>query len=116
MKAECESELNIYLLSILNELINEKRNKQNLIDQIIKNQKGVASQSKWCKKCNTTNINNRKCICPKCNEKLDTLATLQAESNNEFIQASNTTSQLKPIIIKSNPLIREQNISPFERI
>ncbi|CAG8551857.1 6642_t:CDS:2 [Scutellospora calospora] len=48
----------------------------------------VASQSKWCKKCNTTNIDNRKHICSKCNEKLDMLATLQAESNNEFIQAS----------------------------
>ncbi|CAG8753426.1 20956_t:CDS:2, partial [Racocetra persica] len=42
--------------------------------------------SKWCKKCNTTNIDNKKCTCPKCNEKLDTLAVLQAESTKELTQ------------------------------
>ncbi|CAG8774425.1 4213_t:CDS:2, partial [Gigaspora rosea] len=86
MRTECESELNAYLLPILNELINEKRNESNTIDTIIKNQKGVGGHSKWCKKCNTTNIDNRKRTCPNCNEKLDTLAALRAESTNESAQ------------------------------
>ncbi|CAG8848320.1 6519_t:CDS:1, partial [Racocetra persica] len=43
----------------------------------------TGSQSKWCKKCNTTNIDNKKRTCSKYNEKLDTLAVLQAESANE---------------------------------
>ncbi|CAG8474008.1 11618_t:CDS:2, partial [Dentiscutata heterogama] len=43
------------------------------------------------KKCNTTNIDNRKCTCPNCNEKLDTLAALRAESTNESAQISNRT-------------------------
>ncbi|CAG8670347.1 10182_t:CDS:2, partial [Racocetra persica] len=114
MRTECESELNAYLLPILNELINEKRNESNTIDTIIKNQKGVGGHSKLCKKCNTTNIDNRKCTCPNCNEKLDTLAVLRAESTNESAQISNTTSQLKPIIIKSNTFTHEQKTLPFE--
>ncbi|CAG8775995.1 17364_t:CDS:2, partial [Racocetra fulgida] len=84
--AECEYELNIYLTSILEELITEKSQEINTIDQIMKNQKGVGSHLKWCKKCNTTNIDNKKRTCPNCNEKLDTLAALQAESANELIQ------------------------------
>ncbi|RIB08136.1 hypothetical protein C2G38_2212373 [Gigaspora rosea] len=116
MRTECESELNAYLLPILNELINEKRNESNTIDTIIKNQKGIGGHSKWCKKCNTTNIDNRKRTCPNCNEKLDTLAALRAESTNESAQISNTTSQLKPIIIKSNTFTHEQKNLPFERI
>ncbi|CAG8607618.1 3344_t:CDS:2, partial [Cetraspora pellucida] len=68
------------------ELITEKSQEINTIDQIMKNQKGIGSHSKWCKKCNTTNIDNKKRTCPNCNEKLDTLAALQAESANELIQ------------------------------
>ncbi|CAG8759217.1 24826_t:CDS:2, partial [Racocetra persica] len=60
--------------SILEELVTEKSQEKNTIDQIIKNQKGVESYSKWCKKYNTTNIDNKKHTCSKCNEKLDTLA------------------------------------------
>ncbi|CAG8451077.1 5489_t:CDS:10, partial [Scutellospora calospora] len=116
MKTECELELNKYLLSILNELINEKRNESNIIDTIIKNQKGVSGHSKWCKKCNTTNIDNRKHTCPNCNKKLDTLAALRAESTNESFQISNTTSQLNPIIIKPNTFTHEQKTSFVERI
>ncbi|CAG8509776.1 15601_t:CDS:2 [Gigaspora rosea] len=82
-----------------NDLIDEKTQTTNIIDQSIKNQKGAAGQSKWCKKCNTTNIDNKKRTCPKCNEKLDTLAALQAESANELAQLNNTASQSKPLII-----------------
>ncbi|RIB16285.1 hypothetical protein C2G38_2038690 [Gigaspora rosea] len=82
----------------------------------IKNQKGAAGQSKWCKKCNTTNIDNKKRTCPKCNEKLDTLAALQAESANELAQFNNTASQSKPPIIKSHFYTHEQKSSHFERI
>ncbi|CAG8818553.1 24005_t:CDS:1, partial [Gigaspora rosea] len=86
MKAECEYELNIYLTSILEELITEKSQEINTIDQIMKNQKGVGSHSKWCKKYNMTNIDNKKRTCHNCNEKLDTLAALQAKSANKLIQ------------------------------
>ncbi|CAG8722190.1 15784_t:CDS:2, partial [Dentiscutata heterogama] len=82
MQAEHELELKIYLSSILEELVAKKNEKINAIDLIIKNQKGTGSQSKWCKKYNTTNIDNKKRTCPKCNEKLDTLAVLRAEFVN----------------------------------
>ncbi|CAG8742444.1 7229_t:CDS:1, partial [Dentiscutata heterogama] len=65
IKKEHESELKIYLSSILKDLIAKKTQTMNIIDQSIKNQKGAAGQSKWCKKCNTTNIDNKKCTCPK---------------------------------------------------
>ncbi|CAG8832439.1 19743_t:CDS:2, partial [Gigaspora margarita] len=82
MQAEHELELKIYLSSIIEELVAEKNENFNMINQAVKNQKGTRSQSKWCKKCNTTNINNKKHNCPNCNEKLDTLAILRAEFAN----------------------------------
>ncbi|CAG8737767.1 26417_t:CDS:2, partial [Racocetra persica] len=105
MRTECESELNAYLLPILNELINEKRNESNTIDTIIKNQKGVGSHSKWCKKYNTTNIDNRKRTCSNCNEKLDTLAALQAESTNKSTQISR--SKYRGLLQKNCNQLRE---------
>ncbi|CAG8812424.1 6107_t:CDS:1, partial [Racocetra fulgida] len=80
MKTEHERELSLYLTSILEDLMAEKNKPVDPIDLAIENQKGVGSKSKWCKKCNATNIDNRKRNCPQCNEKLDTLATLQTES------------------------------------
>ncbi|CAG8807054.1 31957_t:CDS:1, partial [Racocetra persica] len=41
-------------------LIDEKNKEVNSIDLAIKNQKSIGSQSKWCKKCSMTNIDNRK--------------------------------------------------------
>ncbi|CAG8514844.1 36974_t:CDS:2, partial [Racocetra persica] len=86
MQAEHDLKLKIYISSILEELVIEKNKKINTIDTAIKNQKGVEGQSKWCKKCNTTNIDNKKYNCPQCNKKLDTLAALQAEFANENVQ------------------------------
>ncbi|CAG8800706.1 14606_t:CDS:1, partial [Racocetra fulgida] len=80
---------------------------------VIKNQKGVGSQSKWCKNCNATNIDNKKRTCPQCNEKLDTLATLQAESAKEF---NNMVSPSKNLIIKSHVYDHEKKSSHFEHI
>ncbi|CAG8782936.1 46077_t:CDS:2, partial [Gigaspora margarita] len=92
-----ELELKLYLSSILEELVVEKNEKFNAIDMTIKNQKGTGSHSKWCKKCNTTNIDNKKRTCPNCNEKLDILAILQAESASELTQI-NTASQSKSLL------------------
>ncbi|CAG8777674.1 14416_t:CDS:2, partial [Cetraspora pellucida] len=90
MKKEYELELKIYLSLILKDLIAEKDQEINAINQSIGNQKGIGSQSKWCKECNTTNIDNKKCTCPNCHKKLDTLATLQAESAEELARLNNT--------------------------
>ncbi|CAG8720919.1 4812_t:CDS:2, partial [Racocetra fulgida] len=77
MKKEYELELKIYLFSILKDLIAEKDQEINAINQ----------------KCNTTNIDNKKRICPNCHKKLDTLATLQAESAKELARLNNTVPQ-----------------------
>src|SRR5947209_3086792 len=102
MKTECEQELDIYLLSILKALIAEKKNQPNFIDLIVKNKKDISSQSKWCAKCNATNIDNKKRTCSQCGTKLATLAILQATSANESIVINNTTSESKPLKIKSH--------------
>ncbi|RIB23681.1 hypothetical protein C2G38_2170499 [Gigaspora rosea] len=115
MQSEHELELKLYLSSILEELVVEKNDKFNTIDMTIKNQKGTGSHSKWCKKCNTTNIDNKKRTCPNCNEKLDTLAVLQAESANELTQI-NTDSQSKSLVIKSYTFTHEQNRPNFDCI
>ncbi|CAG8823229.1 17851_t:CDS:1, partial [Racocetra fulgida] len=114
MKTECEHELNIYLTSILEELITEKSQEVNTINQLITNQKGAGSHSKWCKKCNMTNIDNKKRNYPKCNEKLDTLATLQAESTNEFNK--DITSQSGAPIIKTYEYAQDPRTSHLEHI
>ncbi|CAG8581654.1 5590_t:CDS:2 [Dentiscutata heterogama] len=61
-----------------------------------------------------TNIDNRKCNCSNCNEKLDTLATLQKESLNEFTKI-NIASQSKSLVIKPYTYIHEQKSSNFDR-
>ncbi|CAG8638605.1 10566_t:CDS:2, partial [Dentiscutata heterogama] len=62
---------------------NRYNNQKKRIDSIVQ----IANYERQnCKKCNTTNIDNKKRTCPNCNKKLDTLAALQAESANELIQ------------------------------
>ncbi|CAG8462429.1 19922_t:CDS:2 [Racocetra persica] len=94
----------------------EKDQEINAINQSIGNQKGIGSQSKWYKECNTTNIDNKKCTCPNCHKKLDTLATLQAKSAKELARLNNTVSQSKSLIIKFHSYTYEQKNSHFERI
>ncbi|CAG8830534.1 8491_t:CDS:2, partial [Gigaspora margarita] len=89
-------------------LLLKKNEKFNTINQAIKNQKGTESQSKWCKKCNSTNINNKKYNCSNCNEKLNILATLRAEFANEFTSI-NTAFKSKPLVIKSHIFVQKQN-------
>ncbi|KAF0516133.1 hypothetical protein F8M41_017150 [Gigaspora margarita] len=98
----------MYLLSIIEELVAKKNKNFKTINQAVKNQKGTESQSNWCKKCNTTNIDNKKHNYPNCNKKLDTLAILQAEFANEFTSI-NTASQSKPLVIKPYIFDQEQN-------
>ncbi|CAG8611182.1 8252_t:CDS:2, partial [Racocetra fulgida] len=110
IKKEYELELKIYLSSILKDLIAEKNQEINAIDQSIENQKGVESQSKWCKECNTTNIDNKKYTWPKCHKKLDTLATLQAESAKELTQLNNIVlHQLQNILQSIRDLYNKQD-------
>jgi len=116
MKTECERELDIYLSSILKALVAEKKNQPNFIDLIVKNKKGTGSQSKWCAKCNATNIDNKKRTCPQCGTKLATLATLRATSANESIVINNTTSEPKPLKIKSHTFTHKPDASYLEHI
>ena len=116
MKTECERELDIYLSSILKALIAEKKNQPNFIDLIVKNKKRTGSQSKWCAKCNATNIDNKKHTCPQCGTKLATLATLWATSANESIVINNTTSEPKPLKIKSHTFTHKPDAFYLEHI
>ncbi|CAG8508705.1 17357_t:CDS:2 [Gigaspora rosea] len=113
LKKQLEYAYDYVIESWDHELVVEKNDKFNTIDMTIKNQKGTGSHSKWCKKCNTTNIDNKKRTCPNCNEKLDTLAVLQAESANELTQI-NTASQSKSLVIKSYTFTHEQNRPNFD--
>ena len=116
MKTECEQELDIYLSSILKALVAEKKNQLNFIDLIVKNKKGTSSQSKWCAKCNATNIDNKKRTCPQCGTKLATLATLRATSANESIVINNTTSEPKSLKIKFHTFTHKPNAFYLEHI
>ncbi|CAG8814946.1 31145_t:CDS:2, partial [Gigaspora margarita] len=96
-----EAQLNIKI----NEIEDLKKQLEYAYDYVIES---TGSQSKWYKKCNTTNIDNKKHNCPNCNEKLDILAILRAEFANEFTSI-NTASQLKPLVIKPYISVQEQN-------
>ncbi|CAG8724076.1 4403_t:CDS:1, partial [Racocetra fulgida] len=80
MTNEINQELYKYLQIIIDELIN------NLIIKLMKNSEQVGFIKK-CLNCQTSNINNKKQLCPNCNTKLPTIS--KAKQLNEPLEVAN---------------------------
>src|SRR6266498_943247 len=92
MENEIHKELTNYLSIILEELCIEKNQEENMIDELVHNQ----SQTGYKKKCSvyqTSNIDNKKRVCPTCRNKLPTLAEINQQSN-EPLKIINNTEKL----------------------
>ncbi len=95
MKNEIHKELTNYISIILEELCIEKNQEENKIDELVHNQSQTGYKKK-CSVCQTSNIDNKKRVCPTCRNKLPTIAKINQQSN-ESLKIINTTE--KPLII-----------------
>ncbi|CAG8801946.1 30866_t:CDS:2 [Gigaspora margarita] len=88
---EIHEELTNYLSIILEELILEKNQKTNTIDDLVNSQSQTGSMKK-CTFCQASDIDNRKRICPICHNKLPTISEMNQQSN-ELPTIKNTTNK-----------------------
>ncbi|RHZ89575.1 hypothetical protein Glove_13g299 [Diversispora epigaea] len=93
MKNEIHEELTNYLSIILDELLNEKNQKTNVIDDMIHYQSQTGCVKK-CSVCQASNIDNKKRICPTCHNKLPTINEMNQQLN-EPSNIINTTEKYK---------------------
>jgi len=92
MENEIHKELTNYLSIILEELCIEKNQEENTIDELVHNQSQTGYKKK-CLVCQTSNIDNKKWVCPTCRNKLPTLAEINQQSN-EPLKIINNTEKL----------------------
>ncbi|CAG8812411.1 16854_t:CDS:1, partial [Racocetra fulgida] len=83
---EINQELYKYLQIIIDELINKKNQTNNLITKLMNNSEQVRFIKK-CLNCHTSNINNKKQLCPNCNTKLPTIS--EAKQLNKPLEVAN---------------------------
>ncbi|CAG8472415.1 12297_t:CDS:2 [Dentiscutata heterogama] len=80
MKDKIHEELTNFLSVILEELLLEKNQKTNAIDDLLNSQSQMGSMKK-CTFCQASDINNRKQVCPNCHNKLPTISEMNQQSN-----------------------------------
>jgi hypothetical protein len=97
MKNEIHKELTNYLSIILEELCIEKNQEKNTIDELVHHQSQTGYKKK-CSNCQTSNIDNKKRVCPTCRNKLPTIAEINQQSD-ESLKFMNITE--KPLAIRS---------------
>ncbi|RHZ57719.1 hypothetical protein Glove_384g16 [Diversispora epigaea] len=98
MENEIYEELTNYLSIILGELCAEKNQETNPIDELVQQQSQMGNMKK-CTVCQTSNIDNKKRVCPTCHNKLPTVA----EINQQFAEQQNIIDNAKkPLVIYSH--------------
>ena len=90
MKNEIDQELHKYLQIIIDELIEEKNQPNSLINKLMNDNEQTGSIKK-CLVCQTSNINNKKQLCPNCNTKLPTINELKLL--NEPLEIANNAEK-----------------------
>src|SRR6266542_5392990 len=93
MENEIHKELTNYLSIILKELCIKKNQEENIIDKLVHNQSQTGYKKK-CSVCQTSNIDNKKRVCPTCRNKLPTLAKINQQSNESLKIINNTEKSL----------------------
>ncbi|CAG8460905.1 20025_t:CDS:2 [Racocetra persica] len=81
MKNKLEEELKYFINEIINNLLVEKSQEINEIDQLINKQNNLTNKMKKCSQCLTLNIDNKKRNCPNCNAKLPMLTSINQISS-----------------------------------
>ncbi|CAG8813651.1 19780_t:CDS:1, partial [Racocetra fulgida] len=80
---------------ILEELLLEKNQETNAIDNLVNSQSQIGNMKK-CRFCQVSDINNKKRVCPNCRNKLPTIS----EMNQQFIEQSNIKNTTdKPLVV-----------------
>ncbi|CAG8532551.1 5880_t:CDS:2, partial [Dentiscutata heterogama] len=103
MSNEINKELTNYFLIILDELCIEKSQETNTIDKLIHQQSQIGHMKK-CLVCQTSNIDNKKQVCPKCQNKLPTIAEI-IDEQPKTINAAEKLSIISPYIFKQQSVL-----------
>ncbi|RHZ45106.1 hypothetical protein Glove_691g8 [Diversispora epigaea] len=111
MKNEIHEELTNYLTIILEELRIEKNQEKNMIDELVHYQNQTGYMKK-CSVCQTSNIDNKKWVYPKCHNKL----LIISEINKQFDEPSDITNiteksiNINPYIFKEAQSVPESEV------
>ncbi|CAG8841947.1 35176_t:CDS:1, partial [Racocetra persica] len=98
MNSEINVELTNYLSSILDELCIEKNQDTNTIDELVHHQSQIGHMKK-CPVCQTSNIDNKKRVCPNCHSKLPTISEI-IDEQHKTINAAEKSLTISPCIFK----------------
>ncbi|CAG8482275.1 2443_t:CDS:2 [Dentiscutata heterogama] len=109
MENEIHEELTNYLSIILEELCVEKNQETNVIDNLIRNQ-SQAGCIKKCSVCNTSNIDNKKRVCPTCRNRLPTIT----EINQQLDESANIVNTNEKSLVINSYTFRESRYSENE--
>lgn len=112
MQKVIDKELHTYLSEILKLLHEEKLASINTIDSLVATATNITAM-KECLNCNQRNIENRKQTCPKCKERLPTLAEIQ---NEKTFENSMIDQQSKPLFFKPYSISDESSGISVPRI
>ncbi|RHZ86518.1 hypothetical protein Glove_50g130 [Diversispora epigaea] len=112
MQEVIDMELHAYLSEIFKLLHEEKLAPVNTIDSLMVTAANITAM-KECPNCNQKNIKNRKQICPRCKERLPTLAKIQ---NEKSIENNVIDQQSKPLIFKPYSINDESSSVSVPRI
>ena len=110
MKNEIHKELIEYLTIILEELCNEKNQKTNIINELI-HQQSKTGYIKKCHVCQTSDIDNKKQVCPKCHTKLLTIS----EINQQLEKPNEITDTIKKSLVIHSYISEESNKQTLEK-
>jgi len=79
MQRLLDQQLHDHLSIILDEACAEKNKDTNIIDDLVTKHNTTMGKQKRCNKCGKTEIENLRCKCPDCNEKLANIAEVRQE-------------------------------------
>ncbi|CAG8701835.1 15119_t:CDS:2, partial [Dentiscutata heterogama] len=108
MSNEINEELTNYLSTILGELCIEKNQETNIIDELVHQQSQIGHMKK-CLVCQISNIDNKKQVCPKCKNKLSTLAKI-VDEQSKIVNATKKSS-ISPYIFKQRSILERYSES-----
>ena len=111
MENEIHKELTNYLSAILEELRIEKNQEKNMIDELVHCQSQTGYMKK-CTVCQTSNIDNKKRVCPTCHNKLPTISEINQQFDEPSYNANivEKSIDIHPYMFEDTRLVEENEV------
>ncbi|RIB18176.1 hypothetical protein C2G38_2311147 [Gigaspora rosea] len=92
------------------ELCVEKNQETNAIDELVHHQSQIGHMKK-CTVCQTSNIDNKKRVCPECHNKLPTIAEI-IDEQHKIINAAEKSTVISPYVFKQRSVPESEVHTP----